>query len=141
MRAHRSAGCRHTLGPIIADLERLTGVAVCRIHGDKVYRGQNYPDRFRISISGQVRVTKAIRREMRRRAAIEPVIGHLKGRNGNRINAVLAAAGYNFSLLLRWFEEHLRVLLLILRSGFSPLRSPKTAIENILHGRPISLLS
>ena len=50
---------------------------------------------------------------MQRRAAVEPVIGHLKddhrmrrnylkGRDGDRINAVLAAAGYNFSLLLRW---------------------------------------
>ena len=96
------------------------------IHGDKGYRGHNYPNRFKIWISGQVRrVTKAIRREMRRRAAIEPVIGHLKqdhrmgrnyltGRDGDRINAVLAAAGYNFSLLLRWFEELLRVLSLIL---------------------------
>jgi hypothetical protein len=28
---------------------------------------------------------------------------HLKGREGDRINAVLAAAGYNFSLLRRWF--------------------------------------
>ena len=35
-------------------------------------------------------------------------------RDGDRINAVLAAAGYNFSLLLRWFEEFLRVLSLIL---------------------------
>ena len=34
-------------------------------------------------------------------------MGHnyLKGRDGDRTNAVLAAAGYNFSLLLRWFEE------------------------------------
>ena len=57
--------------------------------------------------------TKPIRREMKRRAAVEPVIGHtkaehrmgrnyLKGRDGDRINAVLAAAGYKFSLLLRW---------------------------------------
>jgi transposase, IS5 family len=116
----------HTLGPVIADLEKLTGVTVRRIHGDKGYRGHNYPNRFKVWISGQVRrVTKAIRREMRRRAAIEPVIGHLKedhrmrrnyltGRDGDRINAVLAAAGYNFSLLLRWFEELLRVLSLIL---------------------------
>jgi len=116
----------HTLGPVTADLERLTGVAVRRIHGDKGYRGHNYPDRFRVWISGQVRrVTKAIRREMRRRAAVEPVIGHLKedhrmrrnhlkGREGDRINAVLAAAGYNFSLLRRWFDQLLRVLLLIL---------------------------
>jgi transposase, IS5 family len=45
---------------------------------------------------------------MRRRAAIERVIGHLKddhrmrrnhlkGRDRDRINAVLAAAGYNFT--------------------------------------------
>src|SRR5262249_61625246 len=34
--------------------------------------------------------------------------------DGDRINAVLAAAGYNFSLLLRWFEELLRVLSSIL---------------------------
>ena len=56
---------------------------------------------------------------MRRRAAVEPVIGHvkaehrmgrnyLKGRDGDRINAVLAAAGYNFSLLLRWLSKLLR---------------------------------
>src|SRR6202021_3236346 len=68
---------------------------------------------------------KAIRREMRRRAAVEPVIGHLKddhrmrrnhlkGRDGDRINAVLAAAGFNFSLLLRWFRRLLCALLLIL---------------------------
>ena len=39
---------------------------------------------------------------------------YLTGRDGDRINAALAAAGYNFSLLLRWFEELLRVLSLIL---------------------------
>ena len=116
----------HTLGPVIADLEKLTGVAARRIHGDKGYRGHNYPDRFKVWISGQVRrVTKAIRREMRRRAAVEPVIGHLKddhrmrrnhlkGRDGDRINAVLAAAGYNFSLLRRWLTNLLRGLLWII---------------------------
>ena len=39
---------------------------------------------------------------------------HLKGGGGDRINAVLAAAGYNFSLLLRWFRRLLCALLLIL---------------------------
>ena len=124
----------HTLGPVIADLEKLTGVAVGRVHGDKGYRGHNYPDRFKVWISGQVRrVTKAIRREMRRRAAVEPVIGHLKddhrmrrnhlkGRDGDRINAVLAAAGYNFSLLRRWFRQFLRVLLLIFGQTLAPPR-------------------
>ena len=138
----------HTLGPVITDLEKLTGVAVRRIHGDKGYRGHNYPNRFRVWISGQVRrVTKVIRREMRPRAAVEPVIGHLKddhrmrrnylkGRDGDRINAVLAAAGYNFSLLLRWFEELLRVLLLIICRSRSPrLCSASLALRNILHGK------
>jgi transposase, IS5 family len=103
----------HTLGAIIADLERLTGVETRRIHVDKGCRGHNYRHRFRVWISGQVRrVTASIRREMRRRAAVEPAIGHLKaeyrmghnylkGPEGDRINAVLAAAGYNFALLLR----------------------------------------
>jgi IS5 family transposase len=112
----------HTLGPIVADMTRLIGVEPKRIHVDKGYRGHNHPNKFRVWISGQVqRVTSAIRREMRRRAAVEPVIGHvkaehrmdrnyLKGRDGDRANAVLAAAGYNFSLLLRWLEVLLRAL-------------------------------
>ena len=59
---------------------------------------------------------------MKRRAGVEPVIGHvkgehrmgrnyLKGRDGDRINAVLAAAGYNFHLLLRWLAAILRALI------------------------------
>ena len=107
----------HTLGPIIADLEKLTGVEPRRIHVDKGYRGHTHPKKFRVWISGQVRrVTAVIRREMKRRAAVEPVIGHvkidhrmernyLKGREGDRANAILAAAGYNFRRLLRWRAE------------------------------------
>jgi transposase, IS5 family len=54
-------------------------VTVRRIHVDKGYRGHDYPNRFRVFISGQVwRTTAAIKREMKRRAAVEPVIGHLK---------------------------------------------------------------
>lgn len=68
---------------------------------------------------------------MRRRAAVEPVIGHikaehrmdrnyLKGRDGDRINAVLAAAGYNFGLLLRWLERLLRALRRMLLASPAP---------------------
>ena len=68
----------HTLGPMVADLEKLTGVDVRRIHVDKGYRGHN-ANKFRVWISGQVRrTTAALRREMKRRAAVEPVIGHIK---------------------------------------------------------------
>mgnify|MGYP006915993900 CR=1 FL=1 len=86
------------------------------MHGLPVGDGQN-DDRPQMDW-----FTKSIRREMKRRAAVEPVIGHvkaehrmernfLKGRDGDRANAVLAAAGYNFSLLIRWFEDLLRALI------------------------------
>ena len=113
----------HTLGPVITELEQQTGVETRRIHVDKGYRGHTHRHKFRVWISGRARgLTRAIRREMRRRAAVEPVIGHVKaehrlgrnyltGRDGDRINAVLAAAGYNFSLLLRWLERLLRALI------------------------------
>jgi transposase, IS5 family len=113
----------HTLGPVLAEMTRLLGVEPRRIHVDKGYRGHNHPHKFRVWISGQARrVTATLRREMKRRAAVEPVIGHmkaehrmdrnyLKGREGDRANAVLAAAGYNFSLLLRWLEWLLRALI------------------------------
>ena len=120
----------HTLGPVITELEQLTGIETRRIHVDKGYRGHNHKEKFRVWISGQVRrVTRSIRREMKRRAAVEPVIGHakaehrmgrnyLKGREGDRINAVLAAAGYNFALLLRWLARLLRALFQALSSAF-----------------------
>jgi IS5 family transposase len=126
----------HTLGPVVAGIEAMTGIETRRIHVDKGYRGHNHPHKFRVWISGQARrVTKSIRREMKRRAAVEPVIGHLKaehrlgrnylkGRDGDRINAVLAAAGYNFSLLLRWLERLLRALIAAL---IEIAQNPKTA--------------
>jgi transposase, IS5 family len=113
----------HTLAAAIADVEAMSGIDVRRIHVDKGYRGHDYPDRFRVWITGQVRrVTATIRREMKRRAAIEPVIGHLKAEHrmdrnylkgfaGDRANAILAAAGYNFRLLLRWLALLLRALI------------------------------
>ena len=64
--------------------------------------------RLKVYISGQKRrVDPSIKRDLRRRSAVEPGIGHLKsehrmGRNhlahaaGDANNAVLAAAGYNF---------------------------------------------
>jgi hypothetical protein len=94
------------------------------------------------------RVTRPIRREMKRRAAVEPVISHLKtehrmgcnylkGRDGDRINAVLAAAGYNFSLLLRWLSKLLRALLHALLPPPICFRYPKNYRSIVLHGRRI----
>ena len=94
---------------------------------DAGYKGHNAlpRHRFKVYTAGQKRrMTDAIKREMRRRSAIEPVIGHAKaehriGRNylagqvGDAINAVLAAAGYNFRRLLAWFTLLLSVIWMI----------------------------
>jgi IS5 family transposase len=108
----------HTLAKVIPEMEALIGNVIERLIADAGYRGHNAsPDyKFRIFTAGQKRrMTPPIKRQMRRRSAVEPVIGHLKaehrmGRNylahraGDAANAVLAAAGYNFRLLLRWLR-------------------------------------
>ena len=72
----------------------------------------------------------ADQREMRRRAAIEPIIGHLKAEHRMDRNHLahgdavkLAAAGYNFSLLLTW----LRLLLFRLLIALSEPAHPRAA--------------
>jgi IS5 family transposase len=106
----------HTLAMVIPDLERTIGAELERVVTDAGYKGHHAPQErhFRVYVAGQKRgLTVAIKRAFRRRAAVEPVIGHLKtehrlGRNhligsaGDAINAVLAAVGYNFRLLLKW---------------------------------------
>jgi transposase, IS5 family len=47
---------------------------------------------------------------------------HLKGRDGDRINAALTAGGYNFSLLRRWFERLLRALWMVLARAIAAPR-------------------
>jgi IS5 family transposase len=49
---------------------------------------------------------------------------YLKGRDGDCTNAVLAAAGYNFSLLLHWLAALFRALF---RTLWAPRCSPQPA--------------
>jgi IS5 family transposase len=121
----------HTLATVIPAIERVLGNTLERIVTDAGYRGHNAPPahRFRVYTAGQKRdVTDQIKRAFRRRAAVEPVIGHLKddhrmGRNylahstGDAINAVLAAAGYNFRRLIAWLRLLLLRILLALTAA------------------------
>ena len=98
--------------------------AIKRAFVDRGYRGHKLrvPQVF---ISGSKRgMTPQMKRELGRRSAIEPVIGHMKadgklGRNhllgtlGDKIHALLCGAGHNIRLILR----KLRELLLFLRAG------------------------
>lgn len=118
----------HTLASIIPDMEKTIGGEIERILADAGYKGHNAPlsHKFRVFTSGQKRrVTPLIKREMKRRAAVEPVIGHIKNEHrmdrnylahsrGDAINAILAAMGYNFSLLLNWLRLLLPLILALL---------------------------
>jgi transposase, IS5 family len=118
----------HTLKDVIPDMQRLIGNEIKKVLADAGYRGHNAPatHQFRVYTQGQKRgVSPAVKKQMKRRAAIEPVIGHVKnghrmGRNhlahtqGDRINAILASAGYNFRLLLNWLRDLLCLLLVVI---------------------------
>ena len=116
----------HTLAGVIEATERLTGCMIERGYVDKGYRGHDTPNPRRIFISGQKRgVFGIIKRELRRRSAIEAVIGHmktdghlgrchLKGRAGDAANAVLTAVGHNLRLVLAWLRELLLAILVAL---------------------------
>lgn len=113
----------HTLREVIEETQSLTGREIERVYVDKGYVGHDAPKPLRVFRSGQKRgVHGQIKRELRRRSAIEAVIGHcktdghldrnfLKGRGGDHANAVLTAVGYNLRLILKWLRKLLRWIL------------------------------
>ena len=121
----------HTLGAVIEATERLTGREIERAYVDKGYRGHDTANPRRVFISGQKRgVFGVIKRELRRRSAIEAVIGHmktdghlgrcyLKGRAGDAANTVLTAVGYNLRLILAWLSALLCLILTALTQAFT----------------------
>jgi IS5 family transposase len=105
----------HTLEGAIAQVERLTKTTPQDVVVDKGYQGHRYAGEAQVHVVRTIpkRATRAVRRMLKRRAAVEPTIGHLKsdnrmsrnhlaGQAGDRINTLLAAAGYNLRKLLRW---------------------------------------
>ena len=118
----------HRLSGALEQVSRVTGVVPERCYVDRGYRGHGVaaPSVF---ISGQRRgVTPTIKKELRRRSAVEPVIGHMKedgklGRNwlkgsiGDKINALLCGAGHNMRIILRKLRELLSFFALFLLSG------------------------
>jgi len=114
----------HTLPEALKQTEELVGrrakVAIC----DRGYRGKCVIEGTRIEIPRKPRKRasayekRKARKPFRRRAGIEPVIGHLKsdfrllrnylkGSVGDSINLMLAAAAYNFKKLMRQILDFL----------------------------------
>jgi len=106
----------HTLQAALEQVKDLTGWTPAQAYCDKGYRGSD-----KLGLITEVHlpkrrknVTRSFRKWLRRRSAVEPVIGHvkadhrmnrnyLKGQEGDRMNALLAACGYNLRKLLGVF--------------------------------------
>ena len=116
----------HTLSNALAQVERVVKPPD-HAFVDMGYRGHGYNGDIEVHVDKRKRgrIAKSLWRWMKRRAAIEPGIGHLKrehrmdrnrlkNKDGDRINAILSAAGMNFAKLLRWVADFLRLIF----SGF-----------------------
>jgi len=107
----------HTLREALEQVEILTDTRPKQAFVDRGYRGHGVQTTA-VYIAGQKRgMTPALRRDLRRRSAIEPMIGHmktdgrlsrcaLKGTLGDALHAVLCGCGHNIRMIL----AHLRAL-------------------------------
>jgi len=103
---------RHTVDKSLRKAEELSGAKILEGFVDKGYKVRGVTD-TKIYMSGQKKgVTKAIKKRLKRRSAIEPHIGHmkadgklrrkfLKGILGDAFNALLCAVSHNLSMILR----------------------------------------
>ena len=106
----------HTLAVQMKQVKSMIGERVGEVHVDMGYRGHDYTGRATVHVDKRRRgrTPRWLWRWMKRRAAVEPSIGHLKaehrlernrlrGTYGDAINAVLSAAAMNFQKLLGAF--------------------------------------
>jgi IS5 family transposase len=121
---------------------------------DLGYRGvdADNPDVHIVHRGKAKRISQQDRRLLKRRQAIEPIIGHLKadhrmdrchlkGQQGDRLHAVLCAAGYNIRWLLRMIARKgitsLQVVFLCLQWAGAQARSWAARIRSTLCVVPI----
>jgi len=129
-----------TLRPAIGQQQRLTGIILKNNYVDRGYRGvkevlgtqiiiPDHPPKSRTPYQKQ-----KLRKGFRRRAAIEPRIGHLKqdhrlnrnyyaGVKGDNINVMLAAAAMNFKRIMnKWKIDPLSFLFQFLQYIYNLIR-------------------
>lgn len=103
----------HTLHATLEKAEQNIKRPIKEVYVDRDYKGHGCDEGIvTIDRERQGKLTRRVWKQLKHRAAIEPVIGHLKsdcrlernylsGEAGNAIHAILSAAGYNFRKLLK----------------------------------------
>ncbi|HZS49188.1 MAG TPA: transposase [Blastocatellia bacterium] len=96
-------------------MERISGSRPKEVFVDRGYKGSDHhPDGVDVYIAGRRGLSPSLKKHLKRRSAIEPVIGHVKvdhrmdrnyllGLDGDRINALLCGCGWNLRKLWRIF--------------------------------------
>lgn len=109
-----------TLIPALAQVEQLTGMKPQQAIVDQGFRGTQYhPEDVEVLVCTRGKRPSALKRILKRRNVIEPVIGHtklehgmgrnyLKGEQGDQINALLAGCGFNLRKLCRFLAQMTR---------------------------------
>ena len=109
-----------TLPDALQQYERLTGKQAKDIFLDRGYRGPKIISQTNLHTpKPNPNITKAKRRKHKRRAAIEPTIGHLKhdyrmirnylkGAIGDEMNVMLSAAAMNFKRVMNLWKQGLK---------------------------------
>jgi len=104
-----------TLKGAIAQMERISGSRPKEVFVDRGYKGSDHhPEDVDVYLSGRRGLSPSLKKHLKRRSAIEPVIGHVKadhrmdrnyllGLDGDRINALLCGCGWNLRKLWRIF--------------------------------------
>jgi IS5 family transposase len=130
----------HTLREALEQVEILTDTRPRRAFVDRGYRGHGV-EHTAVFISGQRRgMTPALRRDLRRRSAIEPMIGHmktdgrlarcpLKGTLGDALHAVLCGCGHNIRLILTHLRALLAEILRLFLRAIARLTGPARAAQ------------
>lgn len=113
----------HPLGKALEQVHRISPAQPKEAFCDLGYRGHGITEVKVHVVPRRLRgLAPSLKRWMKRRAAIEPVIGHiksdhrmernrLKGVLGDQINAILCGAAFNLKKLLRAFLSRLEKLL------------------------------
>ena len=124
----------HTLSKQIKQVRCIVGSDMVKeVFVDRGYRGHKHEGAENVTVDRERRgkIPKSFWRRRKRRAAIEPIIGHmksehrlernrLKGTVGNAINALLSAAAMNFGKLLGWVGRFWLFLRALVATIFCP---------------------
>ena len=141
----------HTLEPTLKQVQRLTEKEPKKAKVDRGYRGKKQigeteilipsPPKKKLSYYQRKKLSEA----HKKRAAIEPIIGHIKadhrlnrnfykGIMGDNINIMLAAAGFNFKRMINKWKLSFWLFFKIIQNVLENILYPQIELKGVFKG-------